>query len=372
MNQNFAKISKVLATSLGITAEELTQSYDRATDADIADLCELMRLGFGSAENVRKEVLAWRYFSSSNNSSDIFVLRYQGKLIGAIGAEPIKVKVGDNEYEGITASDIVVHPDHMKRGIGAWMNLYLQHKFPIVVAMGSNENSNNMVRRLFKPMNCRYHFKMLFTIKNYLEIRRWPPFIVNPLSVICALPLALLRVLFLKPLPDGYTITTVDTAENLPLFFYHPAYKHRNLNSILRSEKYCRWRYDFNPKSDFKILEMRNENHFIGYAVVKHPVTGAIAKDWQLMDWDFLPNFRDQKHLQILFSAVAKYAIENNAHSLSVMASDNLSRMSLRSSGFSHRALDDGFFLWAQSHVDSAVLDDSNWFLSLCDTDEAL
>lgn len=372
MNQNFAKISKVLAKSLGITAEELVQSYDRATAADLADLCELMYFGFGAAENVSKSVIAWRYFDSASSGSNIYVLRYQGKLIGAIGAEPIRVRVSDNEYEGIIASDIVVHPDHMKRGIGAWMNLFLQETFPIVIAMGSNENSNTMVRRLFKPMNCRHHFKMLFSIKNYLEIRQWPPFIVKFASILALLPLALLRAPFFKSLPSGYTLTWVDTTNSLSAFFDCPEYQYRNLNAISRSAKYCHWRYDLNPKSQFKILEMREENRFIGYAIVKNKVAGIIAKDWQLMDWDFLLSFRDETHLKILFSAVAKYALENDAQSLSVMASDTLSRKSLLHSGFSQRAVDDGFFLWSQSQVDISVRDENNWFLSLCDTDEAL
>lgn len=372
MNQNFVKISKVLAKSLGISAEELMQSYDRATAADIADVCELMHLGFGAADNVSKKVIAWRYFDSSNNPSDIFVLRYQGKLIGAIGAEPIKVKVGGDHYEGIIASDIVVHPEHMKRGIGAWMNLYLQEKFPIVIAMGSNENSDTMVRRLFKPMNCRHHFKMLFSIKNYLEIRQWPDFFVTLASMLAVLPLALLRAPFLKSLPLGYTLSWVNNTDNLAMFFTDPEYQCRNLNAISRSAKYCRWRYDLNPKSQFKILELRKDNRLVAYAVVKDKVAGVLVKDWQLMDWDFLPGFRDRNHLQILLSAVAKYAVKNAAHSLSVMASDELSRTSLLHTGFSHRAAEDGFFLWSQSQVDTSVRNENNWFLSLCDTDEAL
>ena len=371
MNQNFAKISKVLASSLGITTEELICSYDRATAADIADVCELMQLGFGCTENVNKNVIAWRYFDFSNNSSDIFVLRYQGKLIGAIGAEPIKVKVGDNEYQGIIASDIVVHPDHMKRGIGAWMNLYLQDKFSIVIAMGSNKNSNTMVRRLFKPMNCRHHFKILFSIKNYLEVRAWPPFFVKLISVLAVLPLRLSWAPLLTSLPHNYALTIADNTNSLPLFFNSPEYQHRKLNAVLRSAKYCGWRYDFNPKSHFKIFELRKQNILIGYAVVKKATTGT-ANTWQFMDWDLLPNFRDEKHVRILMSGVVKYAVKNGAQSICVMASDTLSCKSLLQTGFSRRALDDGFFLWAQEHVNSTVRDENSWFLRLCDTDEAL
>jgi len=371
MVQSYEKITKVLAASLGITADELVRCYQRATIADLAAICELMCLGFGVVENLGSEIIAWRYFNYSKNISDIFVLRYQGHLIGAVGAEPIKVKVGDKEYDGIRAADIVVHPDHMKRGIGAWMNLHLQHSFPIVMAMGSNENSNTLVRRLFKPMNCRHHFKILFSIKSYLDVRGWPPLLANIVAMFSILPLALNRAFYLQSLPRNYALTPVDNTRQLALLFSDSEYHPPNANIVLRSAEYCRWRYDLNPKSGFKALELSMQNRCVGYAIIKN---GAASKmhDWQIMDWDLLPKFRDQKHLRILFGAAVKYAVKDGAQSLSVMASDPLSCDSLRQTGFSHRALDDGFFLFANASVDPAIFNESRWFLSLCDTDESL
>lgn len=371
MIQNYEKITKVLATSLGLTTEELVRCYNRATIADIAAICELMCLGFGVVENLSPEIIAWRYFTFSKNVSDIFVLRYKGNLIGAVGAEPISVKVGDKEYQGIRAADIVVHPDHGKRGIGAWMNLHLQYTFPIVMAMGSNDKSDTMVRRLFKPMSCRNHFKILFSVKGYFAVRGWPPFALKVASLFATVPLAIIRQPFLKSLPSGFTLSEHASSEGLDAFFNNPAYQPRNTSIALRSTEYCRWRYDLNPKSHFTILQLHDQHKILGYVVIKRePAT--LSKDWQLMDWDLLPNLRDQKHLRILFSAAIKSAINDGAHSLSVLAGDELSCTSLRQTGFSHRAVDDGFFLWAQDSVTRDVLDEKQWFLSLCDTDESL
>lgn len=371
MIQNYEKITKVLATSLGITADELVRCYNRATIADLAAICDLMCLGFGVVENLSPEIIAWRYFNFSKNISDIFVLRYQGNLIGAVGAEPVKVKVGDKIYEGIRAADIVVHPDHMKRGIGAWMNLHLQYTFPIVMAMGSNAKSDTMVRRLFKPMNCRNHFKILFSVKSYFEIRGWPSPLVKFIALLAILPLAVIRHSCLMPIPRGYTLTVSDNTDNLALFFNDPSYQPRNSTITLRSAEYCRWRYDLNPKSHFSTLQLHQQNHLIGYAIVKKDYATE-TKNWQLMDWDLLPGFRDEKYLRVLFSAAIKCAVQDGAQSLSTMASDPLSRDSLRQTGFSHRAVDDGFFLYANETVNPDVLNEDQWFLSLCDTDESL
>jgi hypothetical protein len=371
MIQNYDKITKVLATSLGLTSEELVRSYNRATVADIAAICELMCLGFGVVENLSPEVIAWRYFNFSKNISDIFVLRYKGHLIGAVGAEPINVKVGDKEYQGVRAADIVVHPDHGKRGIGFWMNLHLQYSFPIVMAMGSNDKSDTMVRRLFKPVNCRHHFKMLFSVKGYFAVRKWQPIALSIVTLLAALPLAISRKIFLKSLPQGYSSTTSETSEGLESFFNNPDYHPPKTNIALRSAEFCRWRYDLNPKSQFTILQLHYQNTLIGYSVIKKEPS-TLSKDWQLMDWDLLPHLRDQNHLRILFSSAIKSALDGGAHSLSVLASDELSCTSLRKTGFSQRAVDDGFFLWAQDSVPRDVLDEKQWFLSLCDTDESL
>jgi len=371
MIQNYNKITKVLAASLDLSVEELVRCYNRATVADMAALCELMCLGFGVVEKLSPEIIAWRYFNFSKNVSDIFVMRYQGQLIGAVGAEPIIVKVGDKEYQGVRAADIVVHPEHGKRGIGAWMNLHLQHTFPIVMAMGSNEKSDTMVRRLFQPMNCRNHFKILFSIKNYLSVRGWPPVLINLISPMAALSLSLIRKSRLTALPHDYALSLSDNTEQLVSFFSSPDYIPRESNIVLRSAEYCRWRYDLNPKSSFITLYLHHENQLIGYAVIKNS-NSVIRKDFQLMDWDFLSQYRNEKNLRIIFSAAINYSLENSAEALCVLASDSLSRTSLRQAGFSHRALDDGFFLFAKDDVARDVLDDQKWFLSFCDTDEAL
>lgn len=370
MIQNYEKITKVLATSLGMSVDELVRCYDRATAADLAALCELMCLGFGMVENLSPEILAWRYFNFSKNISDIFVLRYQGELIGAVGAEPIKVKVGDTEYDGIRAGDIVVHPEHMKRGIGAWMNLHLHYTFPVVMAMGSNEKSDTMVRRLFHPMKCRNHFKILFSIKNYLAIRGWPSFIINVLSPISVFCLAMLRKSRLAALPNDCSLIVSENTQQLALFFNNLSYKPRDENIVLRSAEFCRWRYDLNPKSSFRILQLYKAESLIGYAVIK--IDKNASKNFQLMDWDLLPVFRNEDFLRILFSSAVNYARDNGAQCLGVMASDDLSCNSLRKTGFSHRYVDDGFFLFARADIHRDVLDERKWFLSSCDTDEAL
>jgi len=371
MIQNYEKITKVLATSLGLTSAELVRCYDRATVADVAAICELMCLGFGVVENLSPEIIAWRYFNFSKNVSDIFVLRYHGQLIGAVGAEPITVKVGDKEYQGVRAGDIVVHPEHGKRGIGAWMNLHLKYTFPIVMAMGSNEKSDTMVRRLFTPMNCRHHFKMLFSVKGYFAVRKWQPLALSIAALLAALPLSIYRKLYLKSLPNNYSVSERPDSEGLDEFFKHPDFQARNLSIALRSAEYCRWRYDLNPKSHFTILQLRHHNKLIGYSVLKKQ-SALVDKDWQLMDWDLLPAYRSQSHLSILLSAAIASAVKEGAYSLSVLASDELSCTSLRKTGFSQRALDDGFFLWAQDAVPREVFDENQWFLSLCDTDESL
>lgn len=371
MTAAFDKISKVLATSLNLSADELHRSFNRACKADLPEVCNLMHQGFGDAGNLREDVIAWRYFNYSKQGSDVFVLRYKGELIGAVGVEPLSVKVGDHICEGIRAGDIVVRPDHLKSGIGAWMNMYLQNEFSITMAMGSNKNSNTMVRRLFKAMNCRHHLKILFSTKSYFEAKGLPSLIAKTLSTVSILPLKVIRLFTAKPLEKQYTIAVVGNTANLAEFFNDPDYKVRSQSIVLRSADYCHWRYDLNPMSVFHTVEMRQSQRLIGYAIVKqaHSATGG---DWQLMDWDLLASFRSEELYQELFSAVVDWVAETSAESLSVMSSDQMSIDSLMHSGFSHRAVEDGFFLWANATVDAAVMNEKQWFLSFCDTDEAL
>lgn len=367
----FEKISKVLAASLNISAEELHRSFSRATQADVPAVCTLMHLGFGEVANLRDDVVAWRYFNFSKHGSDLFVLRYKGEIIAAVGTEPINVKIGDQVCSGIRAGDIVVRPDYLKSGIGAWMNLYLQNEFSITMAMGSNKNSNTMVRRLFKAMNCRHHLKILFSTKAYFEAKGFSALAARTLSFISILPLNIIRRVAAKRLEDIYKISVATNTVNLAEFFADPDYQARAQTIVLRSADYCHWRYDLNPISVFFTFEMRQANRLLGYAIVKQPHC-ATGGDWQLMDWDFLASSRSDKLYRELFSAVVGWVAATSAESLSVMASDQLSITSLVGSGFSYRAVEDGFFLQAKPGVNAAVMNENQWFLSFCDTDEAL
>ena len=41
------------------------------------------------------------------------------------------------------------------KGIGAWINLAIQEKNSLVIALGGNDNSRSMLKKIFQPMRNR-------------------------------------------------------------------------------------------------------------------------------------------------------------------------------------------------------------------------
>jgi hypothetical protein len=318
-----------------------------------------------------KEIVLWRYFNFSQNVSDIFILRVNGEIIAAVGAEPIDVSIHGQVYKGVRTGDIVVHPDHMKRGVGGWMNLYMQHHYPVVMAMGANESSYSMVRRMFKPMFCRQHYKLLFSSFDYLSNKGWPKILAILADKIVWQPFCCLWLLGSRGFGPEYRCELSDNTDILKPFFSKQTALVAGSKCVLRSYDYFTWRYSYNPKSSFKYVCIFRGDEPVGFAVVKVDGIKHLGEA-VLMDWYMAPDHKNGNNLFKLFAEVIGFVKREGCHSLSAMTSDDMSAKALKKNFFNLRSTDDEFYLFARKDVPAEALDESGWFISYTDTDEML
>lgn len=268
MQHKFEQLSKVMASLLKISPDTLLENFQPATLDDLTAICNLRRQGFGNLGDIDYPKMQWRYFSRPNTTSSLYALKLNDEIIAVVGAEPIQVKVGKAIYNGVEAADIVVAQAYLQKGIGAWMNMYLQHKYPIVIAMGSNENSSSLVRRVFTPMNCRMHFKYLILLRSYLASKGIPSSLLTLFSLIAWLPLKLRRLIDQHKFSNDYHLHTFSTAEEVGIFL--DSQKSNNaLSRIEKNKEFYRWRYDTNPVSNFIYLAVYYKNDPAALCVLK-------------------------------------------------------------------------------------------------------
>jgi|GEM_PF-1949462 len=370
MNKKFEQITTVLARSLGLETEQFLNAFQRATAADFEAICALRRLGFGREGEMDEKILSWRYFDSSKQCSDIYVLKYHGKVIAAVGAEPIQVELGGALVEGVRTADIVVHPDHLKRGIGGWMNLFMQHHYRVVMAMGANENSSSMVRRVFKPMNCRRHFKLLLSCKSYLLRRGIPGLAAQLVDGLVWQSYRFLLSSKLRRFSGEFTVDTHASVSSLALYFQQPGAEGWTKKGVRRDFDFCHWRFELNPKSDFQCIVVSNVAGPLAYAIVKTDSNNS--GDYYLMDWSIVREYKNIQHWKCLLAEVVAAVKSAGGRSIAVLASDELSVSGLCQSTFSERAKDDAFYLYADQSLGEEVLNENAWYITYADTDEML
>lgn len=357
-----------MAHSLGLSGDELLHAFAPALIRDIDAVCELRRRGFGPHLTDDKEKIRWRYFSRNPKRSDLLVLKLENKIVAAVGVEPISVRLNGSTYAGVRCADIVVEPALMGKGLGAWMNLYVQDQYPIVMAMGSNQFSASMVNKLFTAMPVRQYLKFPVTGGTYLARKA-----TNINVIRCArFPVdawlwARRKFYFLRSRIRGYNVRVLDNFDAVKQF---AALTDVTDNTMaVRDPAFIQWRYADNVVSEFVPLVLCKHDEVIGYAVLKTDAEGP-ASQWHLMDWQVQSNHRAKATLKYLMLACVEHAATQGAALVTALLSDELSKSAALDSGFIFRYRDEGFHLWADTTISNDIYSAPLWFLSFADTDE--
>lgn len=370
MPPSFERLNKVMAYSLGISPEELLRSFVRAIPADIDEICALRRRGFGDHLVNDSNKMRWRYFSRNADQSDMLVLRLQGRIVAAVGVEPIQVQLQDVLTAGVRCADIVVDPEMMSKGLGAWMNLYIQNHYSIVMAMGSNANSGSMVRKLFTPMPIRSYLKFPIRSAGYLQQKNVAGAVSQLLHVPLDVVLFFRRKFYdLRSRATGLRAGLVEGFSPIADFVAADRAAQKP-NTVVRDVEFMRWRFAANPVSTFLPVGLFARNELIGFAVLKIGDSAIAAPEWFLMDWQIAREWDGIPARQFLMNRCVDIAAAQGAGFLDVLLSDEQSKAAAIQAGFSLRCTEDGFFLWADESVSSDIFAKDHWFLSYSDTDE--
>jgi len=370
MHTQFERLNKAMARALGISPEELIKSFAPANISDIDAICELRQEGFGPHLRNDKNKMLWRYFSRNPKRSDILVLKLKNKIVAAVGVEPISVALGGVIHPGVRCADIVVEAALMGKGLGAWMNLYVQNAHSIVTAMGSNKNSNSMVNKLFTPINIRQYLKYPIKSSSYLMRKKSSFWSMARLHKILDIGLYFRRKLHSQlSKVNGYSVQLLEDFASIKNF----ASINNGLtahNIVVRDAEFIQWRYIDNPVSHFVPFGIFNQKTLVGYAILKRNDTNHSADEWYLMDWQIHPTQNKKTVLRYLMVQCVEYAAAMGASFVTTLLSDSLSKAAAVDGGFILRYIDAGFYLWANDAISKDIFSETNWFLTFADTDE--
>lgn len=373
MNKVFQRLSKTLSKSLHISQEELEQSFHLASLSDVSDVSTIRRNIYGSEIKSSDEAyLTWRYFHRGGYTSTLWVFRYRGQIIGAVGSEPVELII---DYEVITAirnMDAIVHPDFNNSGIGAWMNLALQHKYDCILVSGGNKNSVNMLRKLFYSLAIRNEYKLLFSSKNFLRTKfnRSVSFYLSPI-VDSILQFYIHLKLPQSTPPDGCELYPFGSIEEL-LSSMPDKPGRLGTQKVYRSKEYLHWRYVLHPGMEFKAVGLISEGSLVAYVIFYHLEVKAknVYKQGRIVDWDVYGSSPTTPALISVFKAATTSLQSQGVDEMYVILNDSESRKAISTLGYSHRNTDDRFFIFCKDdRLRNSLLRKEGWYLSQSDSD---
>lgn len=237
------KLGRLVARSLGLDEPTLREGLRPATVDDLPDVLALRREHLLPGHEWDDDAyLRWRYRLGREGAGfgELWCVRAHGRVLATIGVEDLPVDVDGQSLTGAQVMDLLVRPEAQESGLGIWLNQAMLARHPFTLAVGANQNSAGIVRRLFEPLAPRLTFTHPLDLGPFVR-RRWPTLAGTPLVTrVANAGLSLRRLALHWGRPRGFTVesaTRLDPELTAPVsrgaagvhLRHHGAYLQRRL-----------------------------------------------------------------------------------------------------------------------------------------------
>jgi hypothetical protein len=365
---------RVLARMMGRTETELEEAFVEASLRDLSSLLALRAVVLGEELTWNDEAyLRWRYFDRMETAPDnrIWVFRDRsGEVLGCLGIEPVELHVGGELVAAHRYMDVMVQPRWNGLGLGAWMNLVLQRRYPVGFVVGATRDSYNLIRRVFHILPERRSWKLLVRSEEYLR-RKTPGLARVPGAArVANTALGLWRRGFnlrrsswvqIEPLANPVSEEAAIAALDLSMASI-------GLTFERRTARYLEWRYLVNPRRSYRFWAARRDGKLRGLLI-----TRAVKDRGELVDWLWDATAPEPERSALL-TALFLHGIAHLAPSGVAMAwtrtLDSFSEEVAARSGLRLRPDRDTVGMYAHSPARQEQLAGARWFLTLGDSDD--
>ena len=349
-----------------------------ATDGEFEQVVALRRAVFAGAPQWDDDAyLRWRYDFSNDESpvaNRFWIFKREDKVLGGVGMERVSLVVDGGVMTAHKGMDVLVDPAIDGKGLGAWMNLALMERYPVIVVVGSNQNSHKMLTRLYRELPGLQVWKLPISVRGTLKRRFRVGPLATPLAIPVDLALKLRRESKRVRSSGGFELQELTSVPD-DVDSYS---KSATQGSLLvdRTAEYLTWRFMENPRRDYRILGLYEEGELVGFSVyrlyrsVENDQTEAGILDWFTREGLRLPAGEKPKYGLILLQETVEYLVQQGACMIRVSASDEYSRNVLGRLEFRRREEGSSFFVFfSHPELRHSLLDRESWFLTEGDED---
>jgi hypothetical protein len=357
-----ARTTALVARALGVSVQALVDGFTVARADDLDDVVAFRRDALGWRvpwDDAR--YLAWRYGlqAAARAYGTLRVLRLHGRIVATIGAEEFTVRRGTRAGRAACPMDLLVDAGLHDAGLGVWLNLALADHYPLLLALGANENSAGLIGRLYRPVPGRTVHKFPLDARPFVGRRarsRTAGVLIG--AVVNAGLLLRLAVWRLRAARSRLRVRVVPRFEST--WDERLAAMGAGATGIVRSADYLNWRFVENPRARFVIVAAFDPaDRLHAYAVYRAPERDRSV---HVQDWGTADGAADD--LRAVTTRVVAAARASGAPYVSATALGAPLDHALSRSGFVRRANERRITAVQARDPEHAELADGDWYLT--------
>lgn len=303
------------------------------------------------------------------NNLPAWIVEDAGKIVGHLGAIPVRLKIGEAEENAIWAVDLIVHSDYRRKGLARKLVIAAEEFCPRLLAINTVKQHSTA---LFESLNWvmvgkipRYS-KLLFPGEAARDISR-----IESLRRLTNAAFAPFRPHLVPGFNDRNNLRIVKTFDRSFDELWRESAALRTC-SVVREAAILQWQYENQPEKKFEVLGCYENEKLRGYAVLyfRRPgANGAVSKA-AITDWGYHPA-NASGTIDALLKGAVQLALERRAGALVTDVKDDLIEERLRFSGFSR--VKNPLQLLVKSPDRQAVAYNLNcWLLTRGDSDASI
>jgi GNAT superfamily N-acetyltransferase len=311
----------------------------------------------------------WHYLKNPHTSPGnipLWIVKKGRDIVGQIATIPVEVKVADDTRRAIWILDFIVREDFRGQGLGKRLVATASESFPTMMALGINEQSTAVFRKLgWAHLGGihRYH-RLLYAGDAVDEISQLAPLrLLGNLAY--AASRARLRRMSKVRTSAVRLISSFDTSFN---DLWRRAAKQWPC-AVVRNGRYLDWQFLQQPGKKFEVLGLFGGQELLGYVVLffRKPSLRGRPPKAAISDICYDPGMPDEIIDQLLKAAI-DLALERHAGSLVTDVLDGRVEDKLMRYGF-RRIRKAPQFMAFSPESGSPMYTRSNWFLTRGDSD---
>lgn len=370
-----ADLAPYVSQAVGVAAGDLDRAFRPARAADVAAVLALRRSVLADVWWNDESYMRWRYFdrpAAGSGAVPYWVFERNGEIIGACGLEPVTLAVDGVGRDAVRTMDIMVAPALNGCGLGAFMNLALFARHPIVLASGTNEQSHHLVRRLFVHVGDLTLWKSLIASRALVESRLQSAALTEIVANGTDLLLTLDRMRRRTFAPPGVAIARLEAFDSR-VDDLCQACEGPGRIMVRRDAAYLNWRFIRNPRCRYQAFGAFDGERLVGYVVVRLNLERANPRrEGEIVDWLAVPDLeRERSLLPALIQVGLQALVDEGAELVTCAALDTSIQAAMNGNLFRARsAAGSSFFVRADDASTRERLSrPDGWFLTKGDFD---